>query len=232
MSRWTQEELGFLKENYVGLTYDQIASILGRSYSSVKGTAQRRLKISFGNLSRGNAPTWTEAEVTFIVENYEGLFPWQMASILGRPEVSVQIRLSKLKIKAPPRPRLFNAKQKYESLKREGICITCRKHPRTETTILCSACTARNNARQTEYRALVRSEVLRAYGGKCECCGEREGRFLTIDHINGRKSGEETGMVLYARLYRGGFPKEGLRLLCWNCNIGRDMNGGRCPHED
>src|SRR5579862_852097 len=34
------------------------------------------------------------------------------------------------------------------------------------------------------YRKL-KQEVLRAYGGKCECCGEAHLEFLTLDHING-----------------------------------------------
>lgn len=32
-------------------------------------------------------------------------------------------------------------------------------------------------------------------------------------------------------LARHKYP-EGFQLLCWNCNCGRAINGGICPHEE
>ena len=83
-------------------------------------------------------------------------------------------------------------------------------------------------------------KVLEAYGGKCECppCGETCPSFLTIDHIdsNGsahrKQSGITGGSGLYNWLIQNEFPKDNFRLLCFNCNCGRQVNGGVCPHVD
>lgn len=40
----------------------------------------------------------------------------------------------------------------------------------------------------------------------------------------------KVGSHIYAQLRREGYPQEGYRLLCWNCNA---MTRGErpCPHE-
>jgi len=76
-----------------------------------------------------------------------------------------------------------------------------------------------------------RQLVFDHYGNRCECCGEAEPMFLTVDHINGggRQHGLKIGN-LYLWLVRNNFP-DGFRLLCMNCNGGRERNGGVCPHR-
>lgn len=78
-------------------------------------------------------------------------------------------------------------------------------------------------------------EFVAAYGGRCFCCGETEPMFLSIDHVNGggllhRKAAGMYGTNFYRWLKKNGFPKKGLRLACLNCNLGRQRNGGVCPH--
>jgi hypothetical protein len=76
--------------------------------------------------------------------------------------------------------------------------------------------------------------VFDAYGSCCECCGESEVSFLTIDHIH--TDGAEhrrqlaNGTAFYNWLIRNNFPRDRFRLLCSNCNSGRHHNGGVCPH--
>lgn len=71
------------------------------------------------------------------------------------------------------------------------------------------------------------------YGGKCACCGEDRHNLLTIDHVNGggaahrRAEGTHT---IYGWLKQNNFPKEGFRVLCFNCNCSRGAYGF-CPHE-
>ena len=82
---------------------------------------------------------------------------------------------------------------------------------------------------------LVKAEVLNNYGGlQCSCCGESQMAFLTIDHINGcgvkKRKEEGVGVTFYRRLIRLGFPT-GYQVLCFNCNCGRRVNGGQCPHK-
>jgi hypothetical protein len=83
--------------------------------------------------------------------------------------------------------------------------------------------------------ARLRLEIIAAYGQRCECCGEAEPRFLTIDHIRGNGQEDKrnigSGNKLYRSLKRRGFPRDGLRLLCYNCNCARGQFGV-CPHEE
>lgn len=90
------------------------------------------------------------------------------------------------------------------------------------------------------FKAKVRKAIFEAYGGYCcACCGETERKFLTLDHINndGAKdrmkiAGKRTasGWTTYRYLYKHGFPP-GYQILCMNCNFGKRMNGGVCPHK-
>lgn len=84
------------------------------------------------------------------------------------------------------------------------------------------------------YRARLRAEMIAAYGDQCACCGEREPLFLQLDHVenDGHKDRRlfKTGAKLLAYLKRLGWPKDRYQLLCANCNFGKLMNGGACPH--
>jgi hypothetical protein len=78
------------------------------------------------------------------------------------------------------------------------------------------------------------AQIIEAYGGKCSCCGEKSSMFLTIDHKNNDGSKHRsmglTGRMFYKWIIDSGFPQD-LQLLCWNCNCGRQRNGGVCPHN-
>jgi hypothetical protein len=85
------------------------------------------------------------------------------------------------------------------------------------------------------YLQYIKDLAYKAYGGyKCHCCGETNKFFLTIDHINnnGAKHRKEIGKTreLYLWLKRNNYPS-GFRILCFNCNAGRHINGGVCPHK-
>lgn len=91
-----------------------------------------------------------------------------------------------------------------------------------------------------ERRNKRRKEVLEHYGGippKCSCCGESEDKFLTIDHIErhgGKKEREKLkggGHHNYRYIRKMNYPKGIYRVLCYNCNCGRERNNGICPHE-
>ena len=65
----------------------------------------------------------------------------------------------------------------------------------------------------------------------CACCKEKHIEFLTLDHINGRKSMNHKPSLkadkLCRTLKREGFPK-GIQVLCWNCNSAKS-DKGVCP---
>lgn len=83
-------------------------------------------------------------------------------------------------------------------------------------------------------RDKLKAEMIEAYGGECACCGETEPVFLTLDHVNDDGGGRSrvNAETTRRRLRLAGWPKEGYRLLCFNCNTGRHINGGKCPHEE
>jgi len=97
----------------------------------------------------------------------------------------------------------------------------------------------KQRARQSgrEQNARLRAQVYAAYGGQCVCCGERNEKFLSLDHVNndGKRHRSELGFTGGASLYRwairNGYPKT-LQLLCFNCNMGKARNGGVCPHQE
>jgi hypothetical protein len=88
-------------------------------------------------------------------------------------------------------------------------------------------------ARREEAR-LLRLELVAAYGGACSCCGECREPFLSLDHIrrDGSKHRRLVGgnQAVYRDLKRRGWPTDGYRLLCMNCNFATRY-GARCPHE-
>ena len=83
-------------------------------------------------------------------------------------------------------------------------------------------------------RDKLKSDVLNAYGGKCNCCSESNHIFLSIDHIKGQgtkhrnKIGGNTNL-LYRWLRKNNYPKD-FQVLCFNCNRAKHFNG-ICPHQ-
>lgn len=70
----------------------------------------------------------------------------------------------------------------------------------------------------------------------CACCGESNYKFLSLDHIledgaEHRKQFNGDQGALFRDLKRKCYPP-GFQVLCYNCNLGRQHNGGICPHEE
>ena len=91
----------------------------------------------------------------------------------------------------------------------------------------------RNKEKIKENNKKLRLNALTYYGGnppKCNCCGEKEIKFLTIDHINGGgyQHTKRVGSI-YKWLERNNYPL-GFQILCWNCNCAKGLYG-KCPHE-
>lgn len=84
------------------------------------------------------------------------------------------------------------------------------------------------------YYTALRAEFLSVYGGKCECCGETEPKFLTMEHRHGTgwKDRREIGNTynILASLKRRGWPKEDIGILCFNCNCAKAFYK-KCPHN-
>lgn len=88
-----------------------------------------------------------------------------------------------------------------------------------------------------KWRAQVKLEMLNALGRKCQCCGEDNPLFLTLDHVQNdgakhRASFNSTNVeLIYQQAKREGWPKDKYQLLCMNCNFARG-HFGSCPHEE
>lgn len=91
------------------------------------------------------------------------------------------------------------------------------------------------NEQGREYKQRCRFEALDYYSrGKlcCNCCGEKTYPFLVIDHVNndGAEHRREIGSQIYQWLKKNNYP-EGFQVLCVNCNHGKRVNNGVCPHQ-
>ncbi len=156
--------------------------------------------------------------------------------------------------KRPPRPnktkcaecriRLTEYEQKRVARRRLlGLCIKCGD-VRYLKFVECEHCHNVNAKRRKVRQHDAKLEAINAYGGlKCSCpeCPYVNNipaiQFATLDHINndGAKHRREVGVGLhsgktfYKYLKEHGYPA-GLQVMCFNCNCGRQINGGLCPH--
>jgi hypothetical protein len=138
--------------------------------------------------------------------------------------------------------------QKREKIRIEKhICVKCGKNTVVENRKMCNKCLDKlkkldrgkyNRKYYGHYREKrIENKLIafNAYGGaKCVCCGETEFIFLTIDHINnnGNEHRMEIGKgSIYPWLKANNYPK-GFQVLCFNCNQGKHINGGICPHKE
>lgn len=84
----------------------------------------------------------------------------------------------------------------------------------------------------------LRDAMHDAYGGKCQCCGETEREFLTLEHLNRdgaahrkRLGGSNSNChVVWRDLRDRGWPKDAYALYCFNCNHA-SWKLGTCPHQ-
>lgn len=79
----------------------------------------------------------------------------------------------------------------------------------------------------------IKINIYNLLGNKCNCCGEKEINFLQIDHINNDGFKERhinKHIVQYFEHIKNN--RSNFQLLCANCNWGKKMNNGICPHKD
>lgn len=81
-----------------------------------------------------------------------------------------------------------------------------------------------------EYNNRVKTKFFDLYGGKCECCGETEYGFLSLDHVNGQVGQKkDSAKSTWIKAIKT-FPNREYRVLCMNCNFA--IRYGRiCPHK-
>lgn len=79
--------------------------------------------------------------------------------------------------------------------------------------------------------------VMKHYGSQCVCCGIKEICFLSIDHKNNNgylerveKKNRPSGYFMYKKIIARNYPND-LQIMCFNCNVAKQHNGGECPHK-
>lgn len=89
-----------------------------------------------------------------------------------------------------------------------------------------------SNERGKNNRLKLKKEFIEAYGGCCQCCGETEISFLTVEHMRefSKKLIYAAKYTLLSRLKRLGWP-EGYTVLCFNCNLSTKEYGTICVHK-
>ena len=138
-------------------------------------------------------------------------------------------KLSRKKYKQSTKGKISTKKYKQSEMGKAAAIRYCEKN-RTQI-----------NERANEHNRKLKASIVNHYGGKCSCCGETLLDFLTIDHVNNdgaehrRKHKSQhksslSGPAFYRWLRNNNFPKE-YQVLCWNCNCGKMINKGICPHK-
>ena len=126
------------------------------------------------------------------------------------------------------------ARARNKTRRKSGKCTRCGD-PKVKGKTKCLLCLEECNKIERARALKKKLEVIAGYGGRCSCCFETNPVFLSIDHINndGKAHREEFrgGIRFYMWIIKTGFPQD-LRLLCFNCNLGRQVNGGICPHQE
>lgn len=117
-------------------------------------------------------------------------------------------------------------------------CTRCFKNPpKNDDAKWCILCCDKEKT----YSKNIKNEVITFYGGKCKCCNESNIMFLTMDHINndgashrrsinGSENGKGNHVQIYKWIKKNNFPGI-FQVLCFNCNCGKAINGGICPHR-
>jgi len=119
--------------------------------------------------------------------------------------------------------------KKLRNTRREaGLCVHCGSPDRIELYQYCEQCRDKNRKKDRKKYAKLKAQILQAYRGQCQHCGEDNPDFLQIDHVNDdgnthrrSLSGKNQGCNIYTWLRKNGFPKEGFQLLCANCNTAK-----------
>ena len=161
------------------------------------------------------------------------------------PEATTRQQCTKCLRPAQPRHKLCcrcagYAKKYYDARIAAGLCTeggcSNRTRPGRRT---CHDCVAKQTVRAKRYRHRIKDIINQHYGNICNCCGESNPLFLTLDHVNNDGNKQRAMFTSEMNLYidvavkikRGDAPTD-LRILCYNCNCGRQRNNGICPHEE
>jgi hypothetical protein len=119
----------------------------------------------------------------------------------------------------------------------QGRCYWCPK-PVSDGYKTCNTCRLAIRQQRNAFTQARKDRVITHYSKgsmACACCCISIRKFLTLDHIdgNGNKHRKQIGTgsdCIYRWVEKNNYPN-GFQVLCFNCNSGRALNGGICPHK-
>lgn len=121
----------------------------------------------------------------------------------------------------------LKAQRKYREKNRESMREKARVYTRKN----------RETIKQKNIRKYyeLKKWIFDYYGYICNCCGEDNPKFLTIDHVNNdgylhRDKGSRLYSTIKKDIENGGADR--YQIYCYNCNCAKRLNGGICPHMD
>ena len=172
---------------------------------------------------------WTTKECLYDLYVNQKMTQGEIAKVLqkSRSRVSVAMRYFNVQVR-----------KNYREANRILPCRQCGESftQRTHRTFYCSERCKQDakNVNSKVYNSHIREQVLKMYGGKCNCCGENTTELLTLDHVQNdgkewRATGGHQGFSVYLAAVREHRP-DIFQLLCWNCNWGKAAYG-TCPHK-
>lgn len=139
-------------------------------------------------------------------------------------------------------------RQTWKFRELNNLCIYCGKNEPETDRKGCKDCLLKkvektsnfsknNRFKINQSNLRLKYDVISKYGGKCSCCGEEEILFLTIDHKNNDGYIERNSITNYNtssfyRMLKREEIREDIQILCFNCNLGKSINGGICPHVE
>ena len=126
-------------------------------------------------------------------------------------------------------------------INREAMRVYRKKHPGRVKRLAKKYRLLRGKEYQRRNKERSRKEridIINRYGGKCECCGIDDYRFLCLDHKNNdgykhRKKIRSGSTNIHVWIKKNNYP-DSIRVLCFNCNFARAFYGGKdkiCPHK-
>ena len=145
------------------------------------------------------------------------------------------------KVCAACQASVLKRRKKWEARRRRlGLCPRCGGLLEDVDKTTCRKCRDRSKKENLRFKL----DAMKAYGGACSCCQETELMFLAIDHVHndGAEHRREvfgstristrrgSSSAMYRWLRKNDYPA-GFQVLCHNCNIGKALNGGTCPHR-
>lgn len=113
-------------------------------------------------------------------------------------------------------------------------CSRCRSNLSVKGLRICQPCRDYFKQWSSSRIAQDKRKCIIYYGKNegCVCCGITQISFLSLDHIkdDGFKDHKGKGKHLYRILIKLNFPS-GYQTLCFNCQWGKRLNNGFCPHH-